>query len=250
MLKLNLLPRQYVLRQMQRRASALIVGLFVAVVAGMGCAAVVCERGKRQVADMRVRIAESRQETATIAERIQRAGDRMDAALRSAERHASLLDRLPASCVLALVANALPEQASLTAFQIDTDRSAPKDKVGAAMATSPAEAGSQGGADRRTARRKISVSGMAATDVEVANFMAGLSRNPMIEKVELVQSHEKLAGGLAFREFLVEIEFKPGADALDLKVGAKAKSAQGGTVADSPARQGDAVASPDGSEGT
>jgi len=233
MLKLNLLPREYILGRKQRRASLLVGGAFAATLAVLIGTALVRRGEGRELEEVRARLAESRGEAAALVERLERANTQVTEALRNANRHAALLDRVPVSCVLALVASALPEQASLTTFDMDFAPASAKSKASARKPPGADAAGDAAPpANRQALRQRVSVGGTAATDVEVANFMANLSHNALIERVELVQSHEKLVEDQAVREFLVEIELKPNADALDLQGAAKAGIAHRAPPAD------------------
>ena len=231
MLKLNLLPREYMLKRKYRRAATLIAGLFAAVLVALGCAAVLCQRQGRQVAEVKTRLAESSLEAAELVGRIERADEQVTEALRNANQHASLLDRVPASCVLAMVANALPERAALTAFDLEVGPASKAKTPSRRPRGADAEAPAPQALDRSELRQKVGLGGTAVSDVDVANFMASLSRSPLVERVELVQSREKLIDSRAFREFLVEIDLKPNADAMDLQATSKAKATPGGDPA-------------------
>jgi hypothetical protein len=231
MLKLNLLPREYMLKREYRRSIAFVTAMFAAVLAVLGCAAALCQRQGLQVDEVRTRLAESCTEAAEMVDRIDRADVLVTEALSSANRHAALLDRVPVSCVMALVANALPERASLTDFELDVGLPA-KTKASDRKPRAPeGQDATPRPPERQELRQRVSLGGTAATDVDVANFMANLSRNSLIERVELVQSREKVVESRTFREFLVEIDLKPNADAMDLQAPLKAKVVLSGAPA-------------------
>ncbi|MCY2925072.1 MAG: hypothetical protein NT031_06465, partial [Planctomycetota bacterium] len=65
----------------------------------------------------------------------------------------------------------------------------------------------------------IEVKGLAATDMEVARFIAELARCPLIRSVDLGYSQQRSLAGDSLREFLVRVELKEDADAIGLARG-------------------------------
>jgi len=137
--------------------------------------------------------------------------------LRKAEMSAALMERLPRSYILAMLANALPEGASLTSTKIKVSpvvergtKAAPKTKHGLI-------ARSRGTAKPVTPKLAVSINliGAATTDVQVARFIANLAKNRLTELVDLAYSRETKRGEEKVREFSLIVRLKPSADALD-----------------------------------
>lgn len=64
-------------------------------------------------------------------------------------------------------------------------------------------------------KEKISISGFAATDSELTQFMDILSRSVLLHDVNLVRTAEKSVEGSALKEFTISVAFKK----FDLKAG-------------------------------
>ena len=60
----------------------------------------------------------------------------------------------------------------------------------------------------------MKVTGLAATDVEVARFIASMARSALVKTVELVYSKEDKFNKAVVREFKVDITLDPGAEVL------------------------------------
>jgi hypothetical protein len=84
----------------------------------------------------------------------------------------------------------------------------------------------------------LEVTGVAATDMQVAAIIANLLTNPLLTSVDLDYSQDKALDvkktglkDLHVREFKITMEIKPNVDVIDL-----VKSSQGKTTADSKGR--------------
>jgi len=62
----------------------------------------------------------------------------------------------------------------------------------------------------------IQITGLAADDAEVAKFIANLSGNALIDKVDLAYSVEKNVKDLTVREFQIKASVKGEIDAIDV----------------------------------
>ena len=69
---------------------------------------------------------------------------------------------------------------------------------------------------------EISVTGLAATDVETARFIAAMARCPLMETVDLVYSQEKKIADAVVRQFQVTLKLKSDADVRRAKAGSEA----------------------------
>jgi len=95
--------------------------------------------------------------------------------INKAENTASLLERIPRSYLLAMVTNALPEQASLSQMTLN------RKKI--------ISSGSKGKGPETVLG--FTITGLAATDIDVARLIANLARDPITTNVDLVFSQEK-----------------------------------------------------------
>jgi Tfp pilus assembly protein PilN len=216
---INLLPDDYIRRRQHQRANALCLTLFLIVMLGLGAAVLVSERSTRYTRQVAEMVEAAYADATKLIEQLQELEGQKQKMLQKAERTASLLERVPRSTLLAIVTNAMPEEVSLTRFQL-----IPKQII------ARADAGAAGDPDSKFQRIQaqrndlqttqiltIEVDGLTATDVEVAHFIANLNRNPLLTGVDLVYSQEKKSVGSAtIREFQVRMEVKQNVDVMDV----------------------------------
>lgn len=215
---INLLPEDYIRRRQQQRANVLCLTLFLVVMTGLGAAVLVSERSTRYTRQVAEMVNASYAEATKLIEQLQELEGQRQRMLQKAERTAALLERVPRSTLLAVVTNALPNQVSLTRFQL-----LPKQIIARADAGQAGEANSkfqkiqaQRAELQTTHVLAIEVEGLTKTDMEVAHFIANLNRNPLLTGVDLVYSQEKTVGNGSVREFQVKMEVKPNVDVMDV----------------------------------
>ena len=79
---------------------------------------------------------------------------------------------------------------------------------------------------------RLVVTGLAATDVEVAKFIAQMAKCPLMESVDLVYSEEKKISGSMVRTFQVEMQLKGDADVRAAAEARELAAAEGKTEGD------------------
>ena len=224
---INLLPEDYLQGRAQRRANMLCVILFGVVMAGIGGAALVSAENTRNTRQVRDQVDASYAKAADLLMQMQELQAQKRTMIRKAKATADLLERVPRSYVLAVLAEALPENASLVHFALEPKRkpsaAAPAPAGDKSSKFAKAKAQQQQQTDPQELVVAVEVVGLAATDVEVATFITNLLRNPMLTSVELSYSQEKVLRAvqkgqedLRVREFKVTMELRPGVDVIDL----------------------------------
>jgi Tfp pilus assembly protein PilN len=234
---INLLPRDYVKRRLDRRADMLLLALFGIVMLGVISATILSERSWRHTVRVAERVNESYVEATKLIEQLQQLQVEKENMLQKAEQTASLMERVPRSYLLATTTNALPQEACLTSFHLTVDKveqkpGPPRGAPGPAGAAGQPTAKFQAVSARRfaaavTTQVNMEVTGLAGTDVDVAEFIANMQANPLVESADLVYSEERLAEkDIPVRGFQVNIRLKPGADV------AEAMGTDGGAASD------------------
>jgi len=227
---INLLPNDFLDRRQRRRATVICSALFAVVMAGVVAAMLASEQSYRRTLEVRERVNADYVEAAKLIQQMQQLSMRKDQLLEKARRSASLMERLPRSYLLAMVTNSLPEHASLES--VDLEMTEVHRKAAADKQTPSAKYA-------RTKKKrapviesdifvKMTVTGYAATDVEVARLIAALARNPLPHRVDLVFSEEKsisatntadargkTANTVTARRFQIEIELSVNADPME-----------------------------------
>lgn len=201
---INLLPEEYIERRQRRRANLLCLVLFGVVMAGVLTAGLVSERSRMHTEAVRRRVEDSYAEAAKLIAQMQDLEHRKRTMLRKAELTSALLERIPRSYLLAVVTNALPPEATLRDVKLV------RKKV-----ITRAERGRKAKSQEDLT---MTVTGLAATDVEVARFIAHLARNPLSSAVDLVYSEEEQIKehDTVMREFQVEIVLRTDVDVIDI----------------------------------
>jgi len=227
---INLLPDDYILRRLQKRANVVCLALFAVVMAGVVGAALVSDRTLSRTRQVLRQVNSDYEEAAKLLAQLQELDSQRRAMLAKAKTTDALQERVPRSYLLGLVANSLAEGMSVLDLQVQVKqviarKAAPGPKYGNAGVKPD---------DVPPSTVEIEVKGIAGNDVEVARFIATLAGNQLIASVDLVYSQEKVVETVALREFHVKAELKPGVDVINVDQGEKLRQgkelaqAQGG----------------------
>jgi len=211
---INLLPEDYRQRRRQHRGNVICTVLFGVVIVSICGAAVVSERNSQRTREVCKRMNTAYAEAAKLIDEVHQLEAQKHKMLDKARRSAALMERMPRSYLLAILANALPDGASLKSVRMTMQTVAgaksqkPKSKAAAAKAA----------AHPKPPRMTVvmSITGQAKTDVQVAQFIARLAAHPLTDVVDLSYSKEsKFREYKTAREFQLTVMLKPDADVLD-----------------------------------
>lgn len=210
---ISFLPDDYLDRKAQRR-SIVICGALAAIVMGAIAAAFTLKEG--MVTQAEQRNSKVDREYAAAALPIQQFHDmeeKQEKMARQAALAASLLEKIPRSLILANVTNCLPQDVSMLDFELDSKRL----QTQAAAPTKWASGATGMPTDEPINYAVlIRVSGVAANDVQVAEFIRRLSHSPLFTDVNLVISDELTQDTQKFRHFQVEMSLNNDADVKSL----------------------------------
>lgn len=198
--QLSFLPEDYLERKARRRSNVICAGLFVVVMAAIGSAFTISDRGLRDIEKQRADIDSKYTQAAKRIKEVQEMKDKQQRMARQAELTDSLLERVPRSYLLAEITNSMPNGISLLDLSLDSKLRAVKvdptktqfeEKKKAAAAkkkdVKPVE-------DAPPAPRQFDVqlriTGIADNDVQVAQFITKLNVSPLLRDVNLVISDE------------------------------------------------------------
>lgn len=221
---INLLPDDYLRRIVRRRMNFVFTILFGVTLAAVVSAALASEQSTRHTREVRQTVEAAYGQAAQQLRQLQQLEGRKQKMIARAESISALLEKVPRSHLLAVIANCLPENASLVRMDLDTRR-----VIAPAAPPSEAKASKFDAMSGKAAPRvlppvvAVELVGLAGTDVEVARFIARLARNPLIATVDLAFSQEKIVPVIEqgktvaktpVREFQIHLELKPDADAI------------------------------------
>jgi Tfp pilus assembly protein PilN len=220
--ELSFLPDDYLERKAQRRTNAICAVLFLVVMVAIGSAFSFTERAVRAVEGEHTAVEKEFTEAAKRIELVQQLQDKQKRMAQQAELAASLLEKVPRSFVLAEMTNALPVGVSLLEMGLESKQrivaAPPKEKT----AFERKRAGEKPKTEAKAAPVAgpklydvfIRISGVAQTDVQVAQFISKLNQSPVLLDVNLIVSDEFRANpnDEPLRKFQLEARLNPNAE--------------------------------------
>lgn len=229
----SFIPEDYLRQKVETRANIINLILFGVVLFGVIGAFFVTHR---QWGDVRLVQAEINRSFATEAAKIEQLKlleAQKAEMVEKAEITAALLERVPRSILMAELINRMPEKLTLSDLELKSSR--PKEVAAKPAAGSPQNqpkslaakpAGASGGKDDKAKPAKprppkiefaITLTGLAASDADVADYHAKLKSCPLLDKVELVSAKEVKVEDVAVREFRIEASIRSSADARSIE---------------------------------
>ncbi|HYO10841.1 MAG TPA: PilN domain-containing protein [Tepidisphaeraceae bacterium] len=217
--ELSFLPDDYLERKARRRTNAICAVLFCTVMGAIGSAFWVSEKSMREIDQQYVKVQEQYTDAAKRIEQVQQMQDKQRRMAHQAELTASLLEKVPRSFVLAELTNGMPPGVSLLDFQLDARVSSAA--APAAKAFDPRTAGAAGtinalaSAQPRAYDVTMRATGVAQTDVQVAQFISKLNQSKLLKDVNLMYTEEltqRDGDGAArekIRKFQLELSLNP-----------------------------------------
>ncbi len=224
---LSFLPDDYLERKAQRRTNLICAGLFLVTLTAIGGTFHFSERSNR---DVERNYDKKLKEFTAEAQRIQQADqmqEKQRTMARQAELAASLLEKVPRSFILAEITNAMPPGVSLMDFVLESKKknmAAPVASSGATAFESrkQAQANKKANAEAKAINDQLAemkvydvgmkLTGIAPTDVQVAQFIRKLNVSKMFKDVNLVITDEFVQDGEPMRKFTVECMLDPTAE--------------------------------------
>lgn len=217
--QLSFLPDDYLSRKAQRRTTVICALLTIIVMGAVGSAFAFTERSMREFEKQHAQIEKQYADAARRIEQVQQMQEKQRKMARQAELTASLLEKVPRTFILAEITNSMPVGVWLLDMSLDSKRRAPaaaksktlfEQKKAAAEAkkgaTPPTEA-----AEVKVYDVHLKITGVAITDVEVAQFISKLSQSSVLQDVNLIISEEFVQEDNKVRRFQIEMILDPDA---------------------------------------
>lgn len=214
--QLSFLPDDYLERKAQRRTNAICAVLFLTVMVGIGSAFAFTERTTKDLEQQHSRVEQQWADAAKRIEQVKTMQEKQKRMARQAELSASLLEKVPRSNVLAEWNNLRPKGVSLLDFTLESrprktvaPAAQPKNAYEAKKAAAEAKKGQDPKKDQAPEPTIYDVymklTGIAQTDVLVAQYMTKLSRSPLFRDVNLVMTDEFKFEDQKLRKFQIEM---------------------------------------------
>lgn len=217
--QMSFLPEDYVERRIEHRTNLICLSLFVLVLGGVVAAWFVTTRHEADIRRQREQVNASYTEAARRLEQLQQLEERRTQMMRKAQTTASLVEPVPRTFLLADLINRMPSTLSLLEWSITSKQQAAPvvltKKSALAIKNDAKKKDKDDKADEPPPPRytvSVSMVGVAPTDVQVAQYMASLSRSPLLDDVNLVFSEETKVDENLMRRFRIEMVVKEGAD--------------------------------------
>jgi Tfp pilus assembly protein PilN len=206
MSNVDFVPNGYLEQRQSTRTNLTYLGLFALVMCVIGATFFVINMRKKAVenelAIINAQLLKANDQIALL-EELQIKGK---ALMKTAAMAAELPETVSKSVLLACITNNLPGGTSLLKFDVSSKQ---------IKKTMPAPTGKEKAAGKKaaaivvtTVKTSVEISGIAPSDIEVANFIAGLSNSTLFDNVGLVESKEHSADGLTYREFKLKSNVK------------------------------------------
>jgi Tfp pilus assembly protein PilN len=222
--ELSFLPDDYLERKARRRANALCAGLSVVVMGAIASAFWLTERSMKEIESRAAAVDRSFTDAARSIEQVNKMKAQQRKIVNQAELAAALVEKVPRSNLLAEFTNALPPGMSLLDLSLEsrakaaaqsTQSDRAKRKAAQQQANKPAEAAQPAKPVEHDVYLKLT--GVADTDVQVAQFMSKLNVCPLVKDVNLLISEEFKKDDREMRKFQIVMMQNPTAEVKDEK---------------------------------
>lgn len=214
--QLSFLPDDYLERKARRRTNLICAGLFLICAGAIISAILFTEKGLKASRLRNTEVSAQYSDAARPIRQFQQLQEKQRTMAHQAELTASLLERVPRSYLLAELTNAMPQGVSLLDFALDsrlrmTAVAAPQ----TAFDKKRAEINQTQSAPIAAPRLydvSLKLTGVATTDVQVAQFINKLNQSRLLKDVNLVVSDEYLHEKELLRKFQIEMMLNPQAE--------------------------------------
>ena len=216
----SFLPVEYTEQRRDRRTHVLAMLLFIIVMGGVVSAFIWKRSEWRKIEQVRQKV-ETRYNAAGIeVDQLMMLQKAQQATIEKAELAAALVEKVPRSILLAELINHMPPGLGLHELKLESTRIIAKTESGEKVrqkgraATRKTEAAAAPTAPIYDTR--LSLTGFAATDVHVSEFLSALNDHSLFEDVNLVSSQENISDNQVAREFKIRMSLRKDADSRSL----------------------------------
>jgi len=198
---INFLPGDHVEKRGRRQANLICLGLAAIAALVLGSISTICMARAAGVAGLRKLIDQQYHKAGQQINQLKELEQRKEGLLHKVELSADLLERVPRSHILARVTKALPPRTSIQIFamsveEVEIVRETPPEGENTEKGQSAGKAAKPGGKTKgrvpkvKVQRTRFALTGLAPTDLEVAELISRLDTDPIFEGVNLQFSEE------------------------------------------------------------
>ncbi|AQT69574.1 hypothetical protein STSP2_02767 [Anaerohalosphaera lusitana] len=215
MANIDFVPTDYIEQKESSRANLLCLVLFAAIMGGViATFSIIKVRQKAVSADLEEinsKLVTAQKQIAQLEEISTKKKSMMKTAVMTAE----LIEPVPKSVLLACLTNNLPSSVSLLELEVEAEEVTVKQAASAKESkTQYQKAAKKAKAKAKTIVKKVinnklEITGVAPSDIEVANYIASLTDSILLDRVGLVESKEYQLDGINYRQFRLNARIKP-----------------------------------------
>jgi Tfp pilus assembly protein PilN len=213
MLNINFVPDDYIQDNESRRANLMYLVLFGLVMAGLAGAFTTIKIRQHAVAAQEKLVGERMARAKDAIEQFEQLQQKRNEMMKTALTTAGLFEPVHRSIILASVTNNLPVGTSLLKLEVNQEQ--PKNAPGQPSRQSRYQQAADNAepqnnvSPEKLLETKISIEGMAPSDLQVAAFIENLGNSPLFENVALIESKEdKNQDQSKFRKFKLSAMLK------------------------------------------
>ncbi|HEY8666213.1 MAG TPA: PilN domain-containing protein [Tepidisphaeraceae bacterium] len=214
--QLSFLPDDYLERKAQRRMNILCGSLSAVVAIAIFAAVTISKTSMHTIEAEHTQVEQEYALAARKIAQVQQMQEQQRTMQHQADITASLLERVPRSNLLAEITNSMPASVSLLDFVLDA-------KKHVNNTPAPANAYEQKKAEVEAKKKaaiaepqvfdvSMKMTGVAATDLQVAQLISKLLKSKLLKDVNLVVSEEYKQGDEKLRKFQIEMMLDPSAE--------------------------------------
>ena len=216
----SFLPVEYTEQRRDKRTHILAMLLFITVMGGVFSAFLWKRTEWKKIEQIRQQV-ESRYEAAGIeVGQLMVLQQAQQATIEKAELAAALVEKVPRSILLAELINHMPPGLGLHELKLESTRIIikpdPKDRNQHKGRSSTRAAEAKGPPTAPIYDTRLSLTGFAATDVHVSEFLSALNDHVLFQDVHLVSSQENISDNQVAREFKIRMTLRRKADSRSL----------------------------------
>jgi Tfp pilus assembly protein PilN len=224
---LSFLPDDYLENKARRRANFICGGLFLITASMITFAFVTSERSLKDIEQQHAKVDKQFSEAAKRIQQLQQMQEKQRTMAHQAELTATLLERVPRSVLLAKVTNCLPVGVSLEDLSLESHVHQADKNTSPQTAFDIKKAGQQAKpAGPEQAQAKVydvglKLTGLAPTDLQVAELIRNLNSDGLFKEVNLIvsdwdkddhENNQKDKFTENYRKFQIEMTIDPKAD--------------------------------------
>ena len=200
----DFLPQNYLEKKAQQRTNIICLILFIIVVAGVGTGFMLTQRRQSSLKNQASQICQQMAQASKTLEQLESLEKKKKQMMTKAKISAMLMDPVPRSLLLATITNNLPAGVSLTNYKLQTKEITNTTKTKKSLnkkAKSNDDKDTKSEIVPQKQETKIEFTGLAPTDIEVAQLIEHLNQSLLFGHVDLDFSEEHKIKDETMRRF-------------------------------------------------